>query len=233
MKNWMLALAGFAVCSTISAADVSVITVNNGNTDTTIEEIDSGNCPCAFKNYYIGISSGFKSAQLEASLNNIGYYKHTHNNAIGSLFIGTGAPINLWYIGGEVVCDFTKNDKKEFALGNQNWKIQNGGIVPNFTIRGGRIIPASNLLVYIKTGISLFKDKLTYTQDDTNVKLNKVAPLLAAGFEKIFCKKFSFRGEAEYNFKADKSSTFVNIPAKLKNKGTWNIRLMLAYNVKI
>lgn len=228
MKNFILGAAALAMFSTISAADVVV----DENTDAAIEEVS--NVSDLFTRIYFGLGIGLKSTKLEATTDTPALQAAvdtSNTNFIGSLLLGGGKAFNnKWYLGLEAVCDFASNKKTDFF---DLVRLKNGGTVPSFMVRAGYIIPSSKLMVYLKAGVALLRDKFIIIPVQATAKMNKAAPVLALGVEKASNNKLSLRTEIEYSFKADKTSNLLGYDVKVKNKGVFNWRVFAVYNINM
>lgn len=119
------------------------------------------------------------------------------------------------------------------------------GFVPFAAFRVGYISHEYKTMVYLKAGVSYVKSKEIYDEFDGTgvyplpefsgtVKLSSWMPTIALGAEKSIAKDITGRLEGEYRFAKSKTKTSSTGDAtKLTQKGTFNIRALVCYNVKI
>lgn len=195
-------------------------------------------------NFILGIGGSFLKAELKnKDKTNYGTFEKSSKNVnrfIGTVGVGGGNVYkNVFYVGMELLFDFTKN--KEYTLtqdirNSSNAKLKSNGLFTSLGLRFGYIIPKYNTMVYFKASGSHSAAKARIdaqgaaAQGRPNVvlKASKVVPTLALGVEKAFCKKFTARLEGEYRFKCTKKAEGFEIKA---NDG-FNIRALVSYNVR-
>jgi opacity protein-like surface antigen len=176
-----------------------------------VEPSGEPECQCHIGNFYIagGIGGSFYKHDKGAITKND--LKKT-NRFIGTVAVGGGHAFSSGlYLGGELMCDFSKESKKEAqeAQGGGNFfhKLKVSGFVPSVGVRLGYFNHQHNLLFYGKLAAS--RTKMNYDYEDrtpnysyevVNVKSAKFSPALALGVEKAFSSKISIRLEGEYRF---------------------------------
>jgi opacity protein-like surface antigen len=224
-------LFALTVCADVSDSN----SVSNENGVVTTDE-GGDSCNCSFDGLYGGVGVGGSFLKGKVSANDKSSGDKNCNRFIGSLVLGGGKAFKeKFYVGGEVLCDFTGSKKNEFkvdtgvgAVGNVDVSLKHSGIAPEFGLRFG-VVVKRNWLLYGKVAGSF--NKLTCKIDKVNVdeSVSKLAPALALGVERAFCKKFSARLEGEYVFGTKKTEDV----CKLENKGGFKVRALVVYNVKL
>ena len=178
----------------------------------------------AFDSVYggLGLGGNFFKAKIK-DLDNEKIASEKFNRFMGSAVLGAGkAYKGKYYIGAEFLVDFMKGKEKSFKDDAYDCTVKSNGFHPALALRFGYVFDNTNL-VYGKFGGMWSKIKLNNKTTNESESKSKIAPTLALGFEKAFCKKFSVCVEPEYSFgyKAGKSKL---------NKG-WNVRALVKYNL--
>ncbi len=212
-KVALAALAGVFAFANVSAEEIVV-------EEATVVESCS-----AFNSVYGGLGMG-------GSFLKIGNEKF--NRFMGSALLGAGKVFsNKIYLGGEFLMDFMGSKSKNLENDGISTKISNKGFNPQIALRGGYVFRTNNM-VYLKAGMAYSKAKVEVKGNgkEASFSSNQWAPVVALGGEKVFCNKFSARVEAEYAFGKNKTRDFEGKSYSAKfNKG-WNVRALVAYNIK-
>jgi len=123
------------------------------------------------------------------------------NRFIGTVALGAGKVFNeRFYLGIEGMFDFTGAKKQNSGT---NGEARIGGCMPSFGLRFG--FTKDTWLVYGKVSGNYTSFEMKDKASGNKVfSVNGLAPAVALGIEKSFCKKFSARLEAEYRFRNSK-----------------------------
>jgi opacity protein-like surface antigen len=152
------------------------------------------------------------------------------NRLIGSFGLGYGKVFKEHFLlGAEVLVDFTKSKKN--SIGSA--EVKNNGISTTVGLRLGYVFLGPKLLVYIMPGVSFAS--ASFTGNEAGVrhefKNNKIAPELAVGLEKSFCKKFSGRLEGAYRFTSKKEWDVGGHKFSYKANEGFSVRALISYNI--
>ena len=180
--------------------------------------------------FILGIGGSFLKAELKDKDNgtNAKISKNA-NRLIGTVGLGGGKVFkDKFYVGMEVLFDFTKNKDWTEKFNNIDTKLKSNGLFTSLGLRLGYIVPKYNTMVYFKVAGSHSTLKATNLSNNKDLKAAKIAPTLALGVEKAFCKKFTARLEGEYRFKNSKKADGI----ELKGNDGFNIRALVSYNVR-
>ena len=244
MKKIVASTALAALLAPYAGADTTVVTAHE-EPAVVVEQAPEECCTPDFGgiSFILGIGGSFMKAELknkdktvyttfEKSSKNV-------NRFIGTIGLGGGKVFkNVFYVGAEVLFDFTKN--KEYTLTQDitdasNAKLKSNGLFTSLGLRLGYIMPKYNTMIYFKVSGSHSTAKaridataLAAATPNVDMKASKIVPTLALGVEKAFCKKFTARLEGEYRFKSTKKDNGLELKA---NDG-FNIRALVSYNVR-
>lgn len=134
-------------------------------------------------------------------------------------------------------------------------KATRNGFCPFAAVKVGYISHENTLMTYFKAGVSYVKSHEVYDEftSDPNafgiylphysgqIKLTSWMPTIAVGLEKSIAKDVTGRLETEYRFAKSKTKHFKDpgthvdngTSLKLTQKGTFNVRALVTYNIKI
>ena len=175
---------------------------------------------------------------------------HTSTRLGGSFLLGIGkklrGPAYLALEGGLDVARPTNYSRIDvYSRTDRLYSVNVGrkGLTPWFALRGGFVDCETKILTYLKVGGSLSKSTESYSEyllvtDETissTHKISGLSPLVALGAEKAFARRMSGRLEAEYKFPKNKNKQFGTDhgSVKLTQKGSFTLRTVISYNVKI
>lgn len=160
-------------------------------------------------------------------------------------------------LGLELGSDFSprheeNNCGKQSLVGSRSYdaKTTRNGFCPFAAVKVGYISHENTLMTYFKAGVSYVKSTEHYLeygdlvynvgpwvcQADSKVKLTSWMPIIAVGLEKSMAKDVTGRLETEYRFAKSKTknhSRYAGEATKLTQKGTFNVRALVTYNIKI
>ncbi|MDR1375372.1 MAG: porin family protein [Holosporaceae bacterium] len=222
MKKIVFAATALLSYAAAFAGDEAVIATDDAAYD------GAASCECAFDSVYLGLGIGGSFLKVKAEPAPA-HGDGKSNRFIGTVFVGAGKTFKKkFYVGPELMLDFTKN-KTHGDYSNTGDGTRHNGVAPQFGLRIGGIVKNS-WLVYLK--VAGVHSKASGKFSGTELSCSKVSPALALGVEKAFCKKFSARLEGEYVFNANKTSKVNDTDCKIKNEGGFNIRALVAYNIK-
>jgi opacity protein-like surface antigen len=209
---------------------------------------------CAFGGLYFGLGIGgsfyknecpvgikFTAVGMPLSLR---FKDQNINRFIGTVALGAGKVFgDVFYLGFEGMMDFAESKKKDvcwegmLSAADVRLESKNGVVVPSFGVRFGYVNNSWNTLFYGKVSASHASFEVRDKTDMDKYSVNKFAPALALGIERIFYKNFIARLEGEYRFASKEEYIFKrgSVEEKYKpkvNKG-FAVRAIVAYNVKI
>ncbi|MBQ3564857.1 MAG: hypothetical protein IJA14_01760 [Alphaproteobacteria bacterium] len=221
------AVAGALAFTSISAQD-EVADVEFAANETAVVE-SSYDSVYAF----LGIGGSF----LESKARLVDWSRnHDTNRFVGVIGLGGGKAFNgKFYAGAEALLDWGKTDKKTLYQDNgAEWgQSKSNGLRPAIALRLGYVCP-NNFLAYLKFAGVWSKASLEGPNANgvrTKKNINKFVPEIDLGVEKAFCKKFSTRIEAGYVWRAKQTNCIIDNLTVEANKG-WNVRALVAYNIK-
>ncbi|MDR1334302.1 MAG: hypothetical protein LBJ71_03725, partial [Holosporaceae bacterium] len=158
------------------------------------------------------------------------------NRFAGTTVLGAGKVFdNSIYLGGEVLVDFCKTRKSdlEVHIGGTTTTIgtvKNSGIIPSLALRTGWV--NNDCLFFVKLGAALPYTTYDSSTSSNFFKMSKASCRIGLGFEKFLGKKFSGRLEGEYAVGHKKARTLNGINLESKAGIGFNIRALVAYNIK-
>lgn len=203
------------------SADTTVITAHE---EPTVVEPVEENCLSDFGgvNFILGVGGSFLNVKAEDRVK----ISKDVNRFIGVIGLGGGKVFkNEFYVGGEALFDFTKEEK--YDVSGVLAEMKSGGFFSSVGLRVGYVVPQYGLMTYFRVAGSHSKASGKVKASGEKLECSKIVPTLALGIEKAFCKKFTARLEGEYRFKATKSDKGVKLTA---NNG-FNVRALISYNV--
>lgn len=240
MKKTLASVAVATLLAPLANADQAVVTALEE--PTVVEQPECCEPDFGGFGFILGIGGSF--AKNELKIKDTKVADKNANRFIGTVGIQGGKVFRSnYYVGAEFLFDFTKNKKNYFETLKvndvdemRNASMQMNGCMYSLGLRLGYIFPKYNTMVYFKVAGSHATTKISGdSRNDNGVygyeegKVCKIAPSIALGVEKAFCKKFTARLEGEYRFQAKKGEAS---ETQLKQKGMFNIRALLSYNVR-
>jgi hypothetical protein len=155
---------------------------------------------------------------------------------LGTIFVGSSKKLkgNACCIGGELMADFSKNDKYERSGMNTDGvvsgaKANRSGCVPSFAFKIGHCDDNYNV-IYGKVGCAYSKITMEYHNisqaADCKLTVARLSPLIGAGYEHRVSGKYSARLEADYTLKTKRSDDLY----KLERTGNFVVRALACYN---
>jgi hypothetical protein len=196
------------------------------------DENDESNA-CLFDGCYFALGASF------GSLENGGYKEHggskvrmdkqSVDSAKGVTVFGGGKALGeMFYVGGEFLVDFGKSRIGDAKYGGRkDGSIRNRGIVPALAVRPG--FTKGEYLFFAKLGASFPNVILRDASNKEVGTTSKPLCSIGIGIERSISKKFSGRFEIERVASCKK--TFGE--SSIESSGWFNVRALIAYNVKI
>ncbi|GHU11664.1 hypothetical protein FACS189449_03590 [Alphaproteobacteria bacterium] len=187
-----------------------------------------------FDSLYLVLGMGGSSYENKLSALIDGRQESSENNVnrlLGVFAFGVGKAFSEnFYIGAEMLCDFSKTKSRHMKLGNSDVETKVSPVIPSLGVRFGYLNRDWEMLFYTKIAAS--RASTSFKNNDYDRKIVKIAPAVAIGVEKAFSKKFSARLECEYRFSSNGGTGSIQIPkAKAKSARGINVRALIAYHV--
>jgi hypothetical protein len=223
-----------AVCSLMCFSSAEIRADDADSFDEVSAEIQEAEKHFDGLSFMIGVGGTFAKNKPETR-NGGALDSQQTNRFMGTVGVGYGKLLcNSLHIGAEFLLDISKSKKQEIKAGDQvvatsadgGGSIKNSGFTPSVAVRVGYASQLFNAMAYGKLGVSIVSGEYR-NREDVKKSLKCATPELAFGIEKSFCKKFSTRLEAGYQF--TKKKEVLDVKTKL-SQGI-NARILACYNI--
>ncbi|MDR3179684.1 MAG: porin family protein [Holosporaceae bacterium] len=247
MKKYALLTVSGVLFFAAANADQSVLAVHEEPVvvaaepepqPTVLEQEEEYNSPFSGVYVTLGIGGNFLSSKIDGNLDPFSLKSDNArvNRVAGIVGLGGGKVLNnTFYIGGEVLCDFSGSKEKNLenihlngnAVNNVDAKVKISAVIPSVALRLGYFNKNVDMLFFAKIAASYASVKVTAPTLNNGVTIkgdvSTFSPAIGLGIEKAFGKKFSGRLEGEYRFSSSKDL--------LKAASGLNVRALVAYHI--
>jgi hypothetical protein len=150
----------------------------------------------------------------------------------GVMVLGNGKTADSYpiYYGGEVTVNCARLKHDAVSAETKYFMLKSNGITPSLAFRAGIISRNEGTLFFIKFGIGRRKISLKYEND--KLATVQLVPTFGAGMERIMTGNCTYRIEAEYRVKTDKSGNIGEMPGRhsIENGKCFGINAMICYH---